>query len=76
MDGEVPGFTVETWWRRPPGKPAEAIRLVKAGQRWEVHRSGCDPTVHPNRSAALLAIADLVGDAWVHEPRPKRAGVR
>lgn len=69
---------VDVWWRRRPGRPVESIRLVWVpdAERWQVERTGCEPSEFPNRSQALAAVAKLVGEAWVHEPSPRRRGAR
>jgi hypothetical protein len=80
-DHERRAYVETTWTRRRLDDPRRhdtirLIRVVAPVEAWEVHRSGCDVVVRPNKSQALAVVAGIIGDAWVvtrAERRPARA---
>lgn len=76
MDGHAVGVTVGSWRRRAEGR-TETIRLVRLPSReYLVLRTGEQPAQFPNEALAQLAVAKLIGDAWVYCPPPCRHGPR
>lgn len=70
---ETAAVVVGTWRRRTTTGRFETVRLARAGSLWEVHATGRPPLRGLTQSRALAVVAQMIGDAWVYYPPPRRS---